>query len=165
MISFTYLLSFLFKSESTAQNFVILINFLFGALGGTIVMVLRILEDTISIGKALAFIFRLIPSFCFSYGFNQLLTIKLLYSIDFPSTFQNMPSDSLNLNYVGLDILFLGIEFIIYTLLLIFCESINNKAFCIEKKIITEKVDVNDSVVLKEIEKVNSDIENSKLKK
>lgn len=159
MVSFTYLLSFLFKLESSAQNFVILINFFFGALGGTIVMVLRFIEDTVNIGKALAFAFRLIPSFSFSYGYNQLLSIKLLYSIDYPETYQKMSIEPLSFAYMGTDVLFLALEFFIYTLLLIICETKNNGFSCGRKKKSNSKVDANDSVVLRENEKANSESE------
>lgn len=158
MVSFTYLISFMFKFESTAQNFVILINFFFGALGGTIIMVLRFIEDTVSVGKSLAFIFRLIPSFSFSYGYNQLLSIKLLYSIDYPDTYQKMTTEPLTLTYMGMDVLFLAVEFFVYTILLIICESKNTGFSCgAGKKKSIDKPDANDSVVLKEIEKANSE--------
>ncbi len=159
MVSFTYLISFLFKTESTAQNFVILVNFFFGALCGTIIMVLRIIEDTVSIGKALAFILRFIPSFSFSYGYNQLLSIKLLYSIDYPDTYQKMTTESLTMNYTGMDVLFLSAEFFVYTLLLIILESRNTGFSCRKKNKSSGKADVNDSLVIREREKANLDSE------
>jgi len=155
MVSFTYLLSFLFNLESSAQNFVILINFFFGALGGTVVMVLRFIEDTVSIGKALAFVFRLIPSFSFSYGYNQSLSIKLLYAIDYPNGYQKMTTEPLSLTYMGMDVLFLALEFFVYTILLILCESKNTGFSCRKNKKSNSIVDVNDSVVLREIEKAS----------
>jgi hypothetical protein len=149
----------MFKLESSAQNFVILINFLFGALGGTIILVLRIIEDTTSIGKVLAFVFRLIPSFSFSYGYNQLLSIRLLYAMDYPQTFQKMTSDPLSLEYTGMDVLFLGLEFIVYTIALILCEKGNNQFFCEDKSDNIDKVNVNDSIIIKEIERAKLDSE------
>lgn len=158
MVSFTYLLSFLFKMESTAQNFVILINFFFGALGGTIILILRILEDTVSIGKALAFLFRLIPSFSFSYGYNQLLSILLLYSIDYPQSFQTIAREPMSIEYAGMDALFLAVEFLVYTVLLIICETNANKSRCRSKgddSTDKNKSNLNDSVVIREIERAN----------
>ena len=45
MISVTYALSFLFDTESGAQNAIILLNFLLGALGSTVILILRSLEN------------------------------------------------------------------------------------------------------------------------
>lgn len=165
MVSFTYMVSFMFKLESTAQNFIILINFLFGALGGTIVLILRILEDTVSIGRGLAFVFRFVPSFAFSYGYNQLLSIKLIYSVDYPLSFMKMTTEPLSIDYVGMDIIFLAFEFFIYTVILIVSELTNNKLFFGEiESSKTEVTNVNDTVVLKEIEKANFEEEEKSCK-
>jgi hypothetical protein len=45
MIAVTYVLSFLFDSESGAQNGIILLNFLLGALGSTVILLLRSLDN------------------------------------------------------------------------------------------------------------------------
>ena len=74
MVPFTYSLSFFFKNESFAQNITIFINFLVGALGGAVLVILRTLDDTSRIAKILAYILRVIPSFSFSYGYNTLLS-------------------------------------------------------------------------------------------
>ena len=69
MVPFTYLFTFIFSIEATAQNFVILLNFLFGALGGSIIFIIRIAASTVQYAKIIAGIMRLIPSFCLSYSF------------------------------------------------------------------------------------------------
>jgi len=157
MVSFTYIMSFLFKTESTAQNFVILINFFFGALGGTVILVLRIIPDTIEIGKSLAYLFRFIPSFAFSYGYNQLLSIDLLASIDSPLTFMLTEKDPLSFDYAGMDALYLGLSFILYTIILIFLEMSRNFGYNGKKKNMEKAQNINDSVVMKEIEKAEKD--------
>jgi ATP-binding cassette subfamily A (ABC1) protein 3 len=157
MVSFTYIISFLFKTESTAQNFVILINFFFGALGGTVMLVLRIIPDTVQIGKSLAFIFRFIPSFAFSFAYNQLLSIDLLNSIDNPLTFMSNEISPISANYAGMDMLFLGFGFIIYTIILIFLEGSKNFGYNGNKKNSGKAENIMDTVVLKEIEKADKD--------
>ena len=69
MIPFTYLFTFFYSAEATAQNFVILLNFLFGALGGTIVFVIRVIDSTVTYAKPIASIMRIIPAFSLSYSF------------------------------------------------------------------------------------------------
>jgi ATP-binding cassette subfamily A (ABC1) protein 3 len=72
MISITYLLSFIFTKESSAQNFTILLNYLFGPLACTVVFVLRINPGTVEVAKALSYVFSIFPSFSFAFGMNQL---------------------------------------------------------------------------------------------
>ncbi len=72
MISITYLLSFIFVKESSAQNFTILFNYLFGPLSCTVVFILRVTPSTRSVAKLLSFIFQIFPSFSFAFGMNQL---------------------------------------------------------------------------------------------
>ena len=73
MVSFTYLFSFIFKSEDKGQTSVLLINLLIGALGGSAILIMRLNDELVNKARVLAFIFRVIPSFCFSYGYNLLL--------------------------------------------------------------------------------------------
>jgi ATP-binding cassette subfamily A (ABC1) protein 3 len=74
MIPFTYCFSFIFKLEASAQNFIILKNFLFGALGGSIIFILRINDSTLTYAKGIASILRIIPAFALSYGFIESLS-------------------------------------------------------------------------------------------
>jgi hypothetical protein len=74
MIPFTYVLSIMFSNESLAQNITIFINFLIGALGAAVLVILRLLDDTAQAAKYIAYILRIVPSFAFSYGYNQLLS-------------------------------------------------------------------------------------------
>ena len=67
MVPFSYVFSFIFKMEASAQNFVILLNFLFGSLGGTIVFILRTNPSTASSAKTIANILRIIPAFSINY--------------------------------------------------------------------------------------------------
>lgn len=74
IVPFTYCFSFIFKNEASALNFVILLNFLFGALGGTIVFVIRVIESTAPYAKGAAAIMRIVPAFGLSYGFISCLS-------------------------------------------------------------------------------------------
>ena len=57
MVSFTYLFSFVFSSESSGQNVVIIVNFIGGALAGSVILILRVLEDLVNTGKKLQYFF------------------------------------------------------------------------------------------------------------
>ena len=73
MVSFTYFMSFFFTEESSAQNTTIFINFLVGALGGTVFFVIRVLEDFSDIAIYLSYVLRIVPLYSFSYSYNVLL--------------------------------------------------------------------------------------------
>ena len=73
MVSFTYLFSFIFTSEDKGQTCILLVNLLIGTLGGSAVLIMRYEDNLINKAKTLAYILRIIPSFCFSYGYNLLL--------------------------------------------------------------------------------------------
>ena len=163
MVSFTYLFSFWFNDESSAQNVVILINFLFGALGGCVILVLRLIEDVSNIGKILSYIFRIVPSFCFCYGYNELLSSFSLLYIDYPDKWMTMTEgDLMKIEYVGMDILYMGVESVLFTLLLVVLE---NKSKCSSEKENDDisddieqnnnEISPNDSQVRNEIKKVN----------
>ena len=134
MVSFTYLFSFIFKREGTGQIIVILVNLLIGALGGTSVFIMRIYEKLVDYSKPIANIFRIIPSFCFCYGYNSLLNRYFIFATDF--TLKNKyvqwssayiyvlgtykDRDILKMEYLGNDCIYLAVESVVYLLLLIF---------------------------------------------
>ena len=130
MISFTYLFSFIFKTESKGQTIVLLINLIIGALGGSAIIIMRLKEDLIKYAKPIIHIFRLIPSFCFCFGFNELMRRKELFIIDlklkgiFTSKYTTFNlKDILKIDYMGSDCIYLAVESIVYLLLLIFLEN------------------------------------------
>jgi ATP-binding cassette subfamily A (ABC1) protein 3 len=159
MISFTYMFSIVFKTEAMAQNFVILINLLFGAIGGTVIAVLRILDaSTVDIGKIISYILRVIPSFCFAFSYNELLSAILLFTIDYPSTFYLMDvnTDIIKLEYVGADLIYMACEFFLFVFVLIIYESTSRTCQTSrikENKSLEGLKDINDSGVIKEIDK------------
>ncbi len=84
MISLTYCMSFIFSEESQAQNATILLNFIIGALGAITCLMLRGIDSAADVGKRLEFIFALLPSFNFNFGYFLLLSKVLIYLIDYP---------------------------------------------------------------------------------
>ena len=131
MVSFTYLFSFIFKSEDKGQTVVLLINLVIGALGGSAVIIMRLKEDLIEYAEPIIYIFRIIPSFCFCFGFNQLMRREQLFIIDlriehnlFVSSYSYFnPKDILKLKYLGYDCIYLAVESVVYLLILVFLEN------------------------------------------
>ena len=157
MISFTYILSFLFTNESMAQNVIILINFVVGALGSVVVLLLRGMKNTYEDVKILQYILAIMPGFCFNFGYNLLLNKLILYIIEFPDQWMYF-TDKEVLKYFHLllsMIVYLSLEIVIYTLILFIIEY-NYYHYIIRNN---EKIEaeVKDSLVLKEIERANEE--------
>lgn len=64
VIPFTYVFSFIFASENIAQTITIFLHFVFGGIGAIVVFILRIIPSTRSVGDALMWVFKLVPSYC-----------------------------------------------------------------------------------------------------
>ena len=65
-ISLTYNLAYLFKEYGNAQAAIYFFNFLTGGTLSVVIIVLRWIDtDAGKVAKGLAWIFRIIPSFCF----------------------------------------------------------------------------------------------------
>ena len=130
MITFTYIMSFWFNSESSAQNAAILLNFLIGALGSSVVLMFRGLDSMQNFGKALEFVFGLIPSFNFAYGYDVLLNNIMLYLTNYPDDWPAKAADEkfvISLHYTGLQITYLCVTFVIYLIILIVLEHFSTK--------------------------------------
>ena len=155
MVSSTYVLSFLFKKESSAQNGAILLNVLIGALGGIVVLIFRGVEKGNKTGKNLEYIFSILPSFCFDFGYDLLLNKMAVFLIDYPNFWMSMTDKDLikKFNLLLLVIIYLTIEIVVYTFLLFIAEKLSY----VYKKPPDNYIESNieDSLVLKEIEKAN----------
>ena len=137
LVSFTYFVSYFFNSQGVGQTCILIINLIFGALGGSAVLIMRTNQQMKKLGISLSYIFRFIPSFCISYGYNQLISKKLLFAIDYykkdindNEEIENIKkkyNDSSNIikdkNYISNDIIFLVFEIFVYTGLLILFEK------------------------------------------
>ena len=157
MVSFTYILSFLFSKESSAQNIVILLNFLVGALGSTVILMLRGLESQAhTVGKILEYIFALIPTFCFNFGYDLLLNRIIVYVIDYEYTWMFFTDKDIikKFNLLLAMIVYLFLEIIVYTIILFIIESkYYNYTKPKDERIET---DIKDELVLEEIERANN---------
>ena len=138
MISFTYLFSLILKSEYMGQISVLLINLIFGAIFGIAVIIMRLYDKLIKYADNFAYVLRIIPSFCFCYGYNQLLNKDELFSLD-----KNITNDDnnitnffnqneideniLKIKHVGTDCIYLAVESLIYLLILVLLENVLNK--------------------------------------
>ena len=155
MVSFTYFFSFIFKSEDKGQTVVLLINLIIGALGGSAVIIMRLREELVKYAQNIIYIFRIIPSFCFCYGYNQLIRRNELFLVDLkvkqlPLTTKNHSSDILKLKYMGADCVYLAVESIVYLLILIILENssiIFRSCLNIKKKKSVKEIDVNNNIV------------------
>ena len=169
LVSFTYVVSYFIEFEGLGQTIILLINLIFGALCGSATLILRTNKDMKNLGIVLSYFLRIVPSFCISYGYSQLISKKILISIDYfknNDDFENIKKkfdDSSTIikdnKYVTNDIVFLVIEIFIYTGLLIFLE---NKDYFLWKLGFFKK-NINDSyknIKAKDIEVYNTSKEN-----
>ena len=133
LVSFTYVVSYFIEFEGLGQTIILLINLIFGALCGTATLILRTNKDMKNLGIPLSYFLRIVPSFCISYGFSQLISKKILFTIDYfknkddYETIKKKFNDSSTIikdnKYVSIDIVFLVSEIFLYTGLLIFLEN------------------------------------------
>ena len=159
IVSITYVLSFFFETESGAQNGIILLNFLLGALGSVVILLLRTLDNVKVLAKVIEYIIALLPSFCFNFGYSMLLNKYMLYAADYPKEMFFMEDIELlkRFNLLLSMIIYLSAETVLYTLILAIIEWYSYSS----GKVSDEKLDTNieDSIVLKEIEKANDEPE------
>ena len=157
MIFITYVLSFLFDSESGAQNGIILLNFLLGALGSTVILMLRSLKNLSKAAKVLQYILCLLPSFDFNFGYSLLLNKMMILNVDYPNTFFFM-DDSVVIEKFDLllsCIIFLTAEIVVYALILFFIEFFFYFSLSVDDKKLSNEI--NDSKVLNEMERANQE--------
>ena len=133
LISFTYCLSYFLNKEGSGQTITLFVNLFFGTLGGSAVLILRTNKNLKQLGEFISYILRLVPTFCISYGYNELLSKKLLFGID--NYKENMNQDELEtlkkkynnskyvIDYIKTDLIYLSIEIIVYTFFLIILEN------------------------------------------
>ena len=157
MVSSTYILSFLFSKESSAQNIVILLNFLIGTLGSTVILMLRGFgSKTPTLGKFFEYIFAFMPNFCFNFGYNLLLNRILIYVIDYEFIWMFFSYNEVikRFNLLLSMIIYLVLEIIIYTIILFIIESKYYNYTKPKDEIIP--TDIPNELVLKEIERANN---------
>ena len=157
MVASTYILSFLFSTESGAQNGIILLNFLLGALGSTVILSLRSLDNVKTIGKIIQYIISLLPSFCFNFGYSMILNKYMILMIEYEDTWFLL-KDNIILKRFNLllgPILYLAGEFVVYTLILVLIESFSYFSCSVSDAKLGTSID--DSIVLREIDLANQE--------
>ena len=152
MISFTYLFTSTFKSEYKGQITVLLINLIFGTIFGIAVIIMRTYYKLYDYANKLAYAFRIVPSFCFCYGYNQLIKKNVIFKLDKnvykENTEKNVNDTIISIDHVGADCVYLIVEFIFYLIILIILEN------HFEKNFYRRKIDLNDDI-FKEEDDVN----------
>ncbi|MCQ2820528.1 MAG: ABC transporter permease, partial [archaeon] len=166
MVSFTYMVSFLFESESGAQNGLILINLLFGSLATTVCLALRQVDSLTNIGKGMAWGFRLIPSFCLGHGFSMLLNRNtFLYTeVDMSEILKVTPIWIIKMKWVGADLVYLAVEGVLCILILALIEKCSYRMSVPPREKLTSS-ETNDSMVQKEIDRAQDKLQQDEVAK
>ena len=158
IVSFTYIISFLFESESGAQNGTILLNFLLGALGSVVILLLRALDNVKKIAKIIEYIIALLPSFSFNFGYSLLLNKIMVYAVDYPGEWYFFPQNEVlkRFNLLLSMIIYLSAESVLYAIILAIIEWLS---YATLRTITDRKIEtnINDSKVLKERERANEE--------
>lgn len=155
-ILLTYSISLFFNSESSAQNIIIGIYFIIGALAGSLIFFLKLFENIKPIANILSYIFRLIPLFCFSNGFSIIINKSIIFFSENPSATVFKEIDVLSIDYIGKDILYMIITSVLYLFVLFIYELLKNQfSFNKFKENTPNLTGIDDEQVKKEIEKAN----------
>ncbi len=116
IMPFTYLISFCFHSHSTAQNVVLLLNFITGLILLIVSVVMSAIESTMHVNHTLGYFYRLFPGFCLGNGLLGLTFYKLTEDIDI---FEPMNSSPFSMNVIGTELIYLASSALVYLLLTI----------------------------------------------
>lgn len=148
------MLSFGFKDYGGAQVSSFFIHFIMGGIIPLIIFILRLIKSTRSIGVALGWILRLVPSFSFGYGVLNIGSRTLYSRIDG----NKEPYGTFDLNIAGGDVILLAIEGIVYFFLILLIEFLSTKKgfselLSGENKVAYENKEYDDDVQ-REMEKV-----------
>jgi len=122
MAGFCYCLSFVFKSHSSAQIFVIFFSFLTGFLLGIASFVMALIESTQDINTKLLYLYRLIPGFNLGHGLLSITAAPIITMIDNPDA--TSIYGAMHPLVAGEDIKWMTIEAFAYTFLAIIIEYI-----------------------------------------
>ena len=125
--SFTYMISFAFETHSTAQNLILLFNFISGLMLMITSFVLDTLEETTEINQSLKWGYRLFPAFCLGDGLAQLsfcdegrdcpvFSLADGFTIEVQTPF--------SLDVAGLNLIFLAVHAVVYLVLAIGIELV-----------------------------------------
>ena len=164
LIFMTYVLSFFFKDESDAQNKMLMLHSLVGVLGSSTIIVLRGNEDTADQGKLMQLQFSILPSFCFSYGYNLAFNRIYIYEVDYKGKWYNFGDDVLIKKYNLLKgpLIFLASQTFVYLFALILIEYFGYNNMCGKTSkdiLLSEEKNRDEGVVKEEIRALNEGID------
>jgi ABC-type multidrug transport system ATPase subunit len=117
-----YCCSFAFDSHATAQNVVMLGNFITGFICVIIVQLMGWIDSTTEASKPIRFVFRLVPAYCLGDGLLYISSIKS-YSV-----FGGVELRPFELDVAGWDMIFLACEVPLYMALTAFLDSPGRKS-------------------------------------
>ena len=126
--SFTYMVSFAFSTHSTAQNLILLFNFVSGLMLMITSFVLDTLEDTQEINQRLKWGYRLLPAFCLGDGLASLSFCEegeLCPVFSLAGGFSVETASPLSFDVAGLNLCFLAAHAVVYLVLAITIEYVN----------------------------------------
>jgi len=121
---FTYLLSFFFTSHSTAQNVVLLVNFITGLVLMIASLVMSLIPSTMDVNMKLENVYRLFPGFCLG---NGLLHLTINSS---KKTFGDgeiiKAESSFAWDVIGGSVVFLVVESVVYLALVVLVDTLSS---------------------------------------
>ena len=118
IIPFTYCMSFLFVKENVAQTSILLFNFFTGVVLSPVFSILRVFDNTRDAAKVLAWVFRIAPSFCLSYGISNVAYRDLYAALD-----RRAVTGYLTFKVAGYDLLMICLIFPVYSILICLIEA------------------------------------------
>lgn len=118
LVPFTYITSFLFKNDTTAQIITLFLNFFVCAVMGVVVFFLQLVPTTQKLGTILRWSFCILPNYCLINGILWSSSGFLIIAVE--------PKYSSNLwafSNLGGDATILLIHFVFDTLILVLIEA------------------------------------------
>eukprot|EP00796_Vickermania_ingenoplastis_P002490 gene2491-biopygen2008 len=114
-IVMAYALSFFFQDYASAQNVVMLGNFITGFLLVMVIVMLQLIPSTENASNALRWAFRIVPSFCIGEGIMNMAVLHMKKSFGSDQTAWTM-------SVTGWPCLYMAIEFPVYALIVLFID-------------------------------------------
>jgi len=115
---FTYLTSYLFGTEQSAQSITLFTHIIFGAIGGMTIFILLIIPGATDWGDNLKWVFKIIPTFSIS---NTIIYDAAKTSLNSTRTLyrsanievNDLTLEGFDFQNIGGDMFFLGMHFIV----------------------------------------------------
>ncbi|PWV12746.1 putative ABC transporter [Trypanosoma cruzi] len=115
-IAMSYAVSFLFKQHASAQNVMLLVNFIAGFFMVLLVFILEMFESTKTAAKGLQWTFRIFPSYCIGEGILNLSLLKGKEDV------RGKRISPWELDVVGIPAIYMACEVLVFLLITIFLD-------------------------------------------